>query len=84
MTDTVYVTGDPLFVDLLNVSCSDPAYVKVGFGGRVIGDESEEGFSTYRVVTHCMVVTYTAKVVDRDRNGSPTRYAVINREYEVF
>ena len=78
MPEPIHDTRDPYIVGLLNLACSDPAYVKVGFGGRVIG----EGYSTYRVVTHCTVVTYTAKVIDRDHNGWPTRYRIIHRDYE--
>ena len=69
MTKQIHDTSDPLFVDLLNIACKDPATV--------------EGYSTYRVVTHCTVVTYTAKVIDRDHNGCPTRYRVIHRDYEA-
>ena len=72
MADTVYETSDPLFVGLLSVACSNPAY----------GKDSHKGYSLYRVETHCVAVIYTAKVIDRDDDGLPTRYAVINRDYE--
>ena len=64
MTDIAYETSDLLVVDLLSIACSDPSPV--------------EGYSTYRVETHCTAVTYTAKVIDRDHNGAPTRYAVLD------
>ena len=67
MTDTVYETTDPLFVDLLNNACKDPSPV--------------EGYSTYRVEAHCTAVTYTAMPTVRDLNGLPTRYRVIDAEY---
>ena len=67
MTDTVYETSNPLFVDLLNNACTDPAPVK--------------GFNLYRVETHCTAITYTAMPTVRDLNGMPTRYRVIDAEY---
>ena len=81
MTETVYETSDPLFVGLLNIACSNPAYVEMW--DKTFGKESEKGYSTYRVVTHCTAVTYTAMVIDRDHNGWPTRYRVIHRDYEA-
>ena len=69
MSDSVYETSDPLFVDLLNIACKDPA--------------TADGYSTYLVETHCTAVAYTAKVIDRDHNGWPTRYRVIYRDYEA-
>ena len=68
MPDTIYETTDPLFVDLLNNACKNPSPV--------------EGYSTYRVEAHCTAITYTARPTDRDGNGMPTRYAVIDRHYE--
>ena len=68
MTDTVYETSDLLVVDLLNNACTNPAPV--------------EGFDLYRVETHCTAITYTAKVLHCDLNNMPTRYVVINRDYE--
>ena len=67
MTDTVYETSDPYIVDLLNNACNNPSPVK--------------GFNVYRVETHCTAVTYTAKVINRDLNNMPTRYAVIGVEH---
>ena len=67
MTDIDYQTSDLLVVDLLNIACKDPSTV--------------EGFSTYRVETHCMAVTYTARPVERSGSGMPTRYAVIDAEH---
>ena len=69
MTDTVYETSDPLFVDLFNNACTNPSPVK--------------GFNVYRVETHCTAVTYTAKVINRDLNNMPTRYRIIHRDYEA-
>ena len=80
MADTVYETSDTLFVDLLNDTCSNPADVKIG--NNTFGNESDQGYSTYRVETHCTAVTYTAKVLHRDHNGMPTRYRIIHRDYE--
>ena len=68
MTDTVYETSDPLFVDLFNNACINPSPVK--------------GFNVYRVETHCTAITYTAMPTVRDLNGMPTRYVVINCDYE--
>ena len=81
MTDTFYDISDPLFVELLNIACSDPAYVELG--GNPFSKEVEEVYSTYRVETHCTAVTYTAKVIERDHNGWPTRYRIIHRDYEA-
>ena len=67
MTDIDYQTSDLLVVDLLNNACTDPAPV--------------EGFNLYRVETHCTVITYTARPVERDGSGMPTRYAVIDAEH---
>ena len=67
MTDIDYQTSDLLVVDLLNNACTDPAPV--------------EGFNLYRVETHCVVITYTARPVERDGSGMPTRYAVIDAEH---
>ena len=77
MTDTVYETSDPLFVGLLNITCNNHDCTTVG--GGVCGNK----YSTYRVETHCTAVTYTAKVIERDHNGWPTRYRVIHRDYEA-
>ena len=81
MTDTFYDITDPLFVELLNIACSNPAYVEMG--DKTFGKESEKGYSTYRVETHCTAVTYTAKVINRDHHNTPTRYRVIHRDYEA-
>ena len=70
MTDIFYDITDPLFVDLLNVSCNGPHPI--------------EGYAIYRVETHFLAVIYTARPIERDHNGTPTRYAVINRDYEVY
>lgn len=67
MTDIDYHTSDLLAVDLLNNACTDPSPV--------------EGFNLYRVETHCTVITYTARPVQRDGSGMPTRYAVIGAEH---
>ena len=67
MTDIDYQTSDLLVVDLLNNACTDPSTV--------------EGFNLYRVETHCVVITYTARPVERDGSGMPTRYAVIDAEH---
>ena len=67
MTDTAYETSDLLVVDLLNNACVNPATV--------------DGYGTYRVETHCTVITYTARPVERDGSGMPTRYAVIDAEH---
>lgn len=69
MSDNVYETSDPLFVDLLNNACKNPDIVR----GQFI----------YRVETHCLAIIYTAKVLNRDINGMPTRHAVIHRDYEA-
>ena len=67
MTDIDYQTSDLLVVDLFNNACINPSPVK--------------GFNVYRVETHCTAVTYTAKVINRDLNNMPTRYAVIGVEH---
>ena len=69
MTEPIHDTSDPYIVDLLNNACKNPATV--------------EGYSTYRVETHCTAVTYTAKVINRDLNNMPTRYRIIHRDYEA-
>ena len=69
MSDTVYETSDPLFVDLLNIACYNPATL--------------EGYFTYRVETHCLAVIYTARPLERDDSGRATRYIVIKRDYEA-
>ena len=80
MTEQIHDTSDPFIVNLLSIACSEPAYVEMG--GNTFGKESEKGYSLYRVETHCTAVTYTAKVIDRDPNGWPTRYRIIHRDYE--
>ena len=82
MTDTVYVTGDPLFVGLLNIAGEDPAYGTVG--GETFGDELEKGYFMYRVETRYLAVTYTARPVELDGDGMPIRYVVIKRVYEIL
>ena len=69
MPEQIHDTRDPFIVGLLNIACKNPATV--------------EGYSTYRVETHCTAVTYTAKVLERDHNGWPTRYRIIHRDYEA-
>ena len=69
MADTFYDITDPLFVDLLNISCNGPYPI--------------DGYATYRVETHCLAVIYIARPIERDHNGTPTRYVVIKRDYEV-
>ena len=69
MPEPIHDTSDHLIVDLLNNACMDPATV--------------EGYSTYRVETHCTAVTYTAKVINRDLNNMPTRYRIIHHHYET-
>ena len=69
MTEPIHAISDPYIVNLLNISCKGPATV--------------EGYSTYRVETHCTAVTYTAKPLDRDHDGMPTRYSIIHRDYEA-
>ena len=81
MTDTFYDITDPLFVELLNIACSDPSYVELG--GNPFSKEVEEVYSTYRVETHLLAVTYTARPIERDGGGWPTRYVVIKRDYEA-
>ena len=81
MAEQIHDTSDPFIVDLLNNACKNPAYATVG--GKTFGKESEKGYSTYRVETHCTAVIYTAKVIDRDHNGMPTRYRIIHRDYEA-
>ena len=80
MTESIHDTSDPYIVNLLNIACKNPAYVTVG--GKTFGKEVESGYSTYRVETHCTAVTYTAKALDRDHDGMPTRYRIIHRDYE--
>ena len=65
-------TTDPILVDLLNNECANPAW----------GRNEEDGFSTYRVETHCVAHTYTAKAIERDPEGLPTKYLVMCVEYE--
>ena len=67
MTDTAYETSDLLVVDLLNNACVNPATV--------------DGYGTYRVETPTTTITYTARPVERDGSGMPTRYAVIDAEH---
>ena len=81
MTEPIHDTSDPYIVDLLNIACKNPAYATVG--DKTFGRESDSGYSTYRVETQCTSVTYTAKAIDRDHNGMPTRYRVIHRDYEA-
>lgn len=69
MTEPIHDTSDHFIVDLLNNACKNQATV--------------EGYSTYRVETHCTAVTYTAKVINRDHSGMPTRYRIIHRHYET-
>ena len=72
-------TTDALFVDQLYHACTNPAYIKVG---DLTIREGEAGFATYRVELHCVVITYTAKVLERGPDGIPTKYLVISAEYE--
>lgn len=65
--DTVYETSNLLVVDLLN---------SMGAARSAV-----EGFNTYRVETNNSVITYTARPVERDGSGMPTRFAVIDVEY---
>ena len=81
MTEPIHDTSDPYIVDLLNNACHNPAHAMIG--DKTFGKESEKGYSTYRVETHCTAVTYTAKVLHRDYNGMPTRYRIIHRDYEA-
>ena len=69
MTEPIHDTSDPYIVDLLNNACNNPSNLT--------------GYSTYRVETHCTAVTYSAKPLDRDHNGMPTRYRIIHRDYEA-
>lgn len=69
MTEPIHYTSDPFIVDLLNIACKDPANVA--------------GYSIYRVETHCTAVTYTARPLEFDFNGTPTRYRIIHRHYET-
>lgn len=69
MPEPIHDTSDPFIVGLLNTACKNPATV--------------EGYYTYRIETHCNAVTYTAKVINRDHNGKPTRYRIIHRHYET-
>ena len=80
MPEPIHDTSNPFIVDLLNNACSDTAHVKIG--EKTFGKETEKGYSTYRIETHCTAVIYTAKVIDRDHNGKPTRYRIIHRYYE--
>ena len=67
MSDNVYETSDPLFVDLLN---------NMGAARSTV-----EGFNTYRVETNTSAIAYTARPVVRDGSGMPIRYAVLDAEY---
>ena len=69
MNKQIHDTSDHFIVDLLNNACTDPTPV-------------ENGYWTHRIETHCVAVTYTAKVISRDDNGTPTRYRIIHRDYE--
>ena len=64
MTDTAYETSNLLVVDLLNNACTTPA--------------TADGYGTYRVETATTTITYTARPVERDGSGMPTRYAVLD------
>ena len=75
MTEPIHDTSDPYIVDLLNIACAD-------FGDNTYGNDAHKGYANYRVETHCTAVTYTAKVLHRDYNGTPTRYRIIHRDYE--
>ena len=76
MTEPIHDTSDPYIVDLLNIACAD-------FGDNTYGNDAYKGFTNYRVETHCTTLTYTAKVIHRDHNGTPTRYRIIHRDYEA-
>ena len=67
MTATAYETSDLLVVDLLNTACVTPA--------------TADGFGLYRVETATVAITYTARPIERDGNGMPTRYAVLDAEH---
>lgn len=67
MSATAYETSDLLVVDLLNNTGATPSSV--------------EGFNTYRVETNTTAITYTASPIERDGNGMPTRYAVLDADY---
>lgn len=69
-------TTDALFVNQLIHSCKNPAYIKIG------DNTFDEGFYTYRVEMHCAAFTYTAKALERDPDGLPTKYLVLSAEYE--
>ena len=76
MTEPIHDTSDPYIVDLLNIACAD-------FGDNTYGNDAYKDYANYRVETHCTTVTYTAKVLHRDHNGTPTRYRIIHRDYEA-
>ena len=66
-TDTAYETSDLLVVDLLN--------------NAFITHAATYGYGTFRVETATTIITYTARPVERDGNGMPTRYAVLDAEH---
>lgn len=64
------VTFDPFIVGVLNNCCTNPAQ---GYPA---------GWDTYRVETHCVALTFTAKAIDRDSDGLPTGYVIDRVETE--
>lgn len=74
-------TTDALFVDQLNHACKNPAYIELG-GIITFGKKSKEGFWTYRVETHCVAITYVAKVLEHGPDGIANKYLVDSIEYE--
>lgn len=61
------LTTDPYMVDLLNGACSN---------------SGETEYGSYRVETHCVAYTYTAKVAARDGDGLPTAWFITSVEKE--